>query len=61
MTAQRFNIGIDQDLYDWLEAQVKTGVFYSRRHGIEFALTRLKTQWEKQEKKHELGDGKDVD
>jgi len=49
MTTKRLSIGIDQDLCDWLEAQIKSGVFYSRRHGIEFALARLKKSWEKVE------------
>lgn len=51
MTTQRFSIGMDENLFDWLEAQIKNGVFYSRRHGIEFALHRLKNQWEKDEAK----------
>lgn len=50
MPTVQVKIGLDQDLFDWLEAQIKSGVFYSRRHGIEFALKRLKSQWEKQEK-----------
>lgn len=53
MATQRFSLGIDQDLYDWLEGQIKSGVFYSRRHGIEFALTRLKRSWEKNERELE--------
>jgi Arc/MetJ-type ribon-helix-helix transcriptional regulator len=55
MTTERFSIGMGKDLYDWLEAQIKSGTFYSRRHGIEFALSRLKTQWEKQEKRQKDG------
>ena len=47
--ARQFTIGMDINLYDWLEAQIKSGVFYSRRHGIEFALARLKKSWEKVE------------
>jgi Arc/MetJ-type ribon-helix-helix transcriptional regulator len=47
---KRFSIGIDQDLFDWLEAQIKSGIFYSRRHGIEVALSRLKESREKVEK-----------
>jgi metal-responsive CopG/Arc/MetJ family transcriptional regulator len=39
---KRFSIGIDKDLYDWLEAQIEKGIFYSRRHGIEVALQKLK-------------------
>ena len=50
MAGKKLSILMDKDLFDWLEGQVKSGVFYSRRHGIEFALQRLKTQWEKQEK-----------
>ena len=49
MKAKRFTVGMDQDLFDWLEDQIKSGVFYSRRHGIEFALSRLKKSWEKSE------------
>lgn len=49
MSTERFSIGIDKDLYDWLEAQIKNGVFHHRRHGIEFALMRLKRLWEKSE------------
>jgi len=55
LTSKKFSIGMGKDLYDWLESQIEKGVFYSRRHGIEFALTRLRTQWEKQEKRWKDG------
>ncbi len=47
---KQLTIGMDQDLFDWLESQVKSGIFYSRRHGIEVALSRLKESREKVEK-----------
>ena len=53
MAGKRLDILLDKDLYDWLEAQIKSGVFYSRRHGIEFALSRLRKAWEKSEAKHD--------
>jgi len=53
VAGKRLDILLDKDLYDWLEAQIKSGVFYSRRHGIEFALSRLRKAWEKSEAKHD--------
>jgi Arc/MetJ-type ribon-helix-helix transcriptional regulator len=47
---KQLTIGMDQDLFDWLEPQIKSGIFYSRRHGIEVALSRLKESREKVEK-----------
>lgn len=49
VVAKVFRISMDKELYDWLEAQIEKRVFYNRRHGIEFALKRLKSEWEKHE------------
>jgi len=60
MTYREITVGLDQDIYDWLEAQIRSRVFHNRRHGIEFALRRLKSQWEGQEKMQKRGGEKDV-
>ena len=38
----KFSISVDSDLFNWLDAEIKSKRFASRSHGIEFALNELK-------------------
>jgi Arc/MetJ-type ribon-helix-helix transcriptional regulator len=48
---------IDKDLVDWLDSQIITKRFASRSHGIEYALTVLKTPQIKTKNIHPIIDG----
>jgi len=39
---EKFSVSIDEDLLKWVDSQIKSKIFASRSHGIEYALNELK-------------------
>jgi len=47
MKKQKLSIAIDQDLLDWIEAQIKTSRFANYSHAIQYSVRQLKENEEK--------------
>ena len=39
---EKFSVSVEEDLFKWLDSEIKNKRFASRSHGIEFALNELK-------------------
>ena len=48
MVRRKISLTIDEELLEWAKEQVKTGMFRSVSHVVEYALRKLKETIEKQ-------------
>jgi len=39
---EKFSVSVDEELLTWLDSKIKSKIFASRSHGIEYALNELK-------------------
>ena len=45
-TKRNFNISLSKELCEWIEKKIEEKVFYNRSHAIEFAVDKLKKEYE---------------
>ena len=45
------SVALDEDLLRWVDEMIKRKVFASRSHAVEYALERLRREYEKEEKR----------
>lgn len=45
----RLQVTVKPDLVDWIDEEIKTSLFSSRSHAVEFALSELRRKLEKKE------------